>query len=195
MFEFHRDDTVCRSFFISSQQKYNIVDELQQRRTAVLRQCLIDIDVSCNDELKCSAAKAAFMECDVIIKMHEQLPKFKVKDQDSKTNDDNRKQSDHKKDRTLHSLLDAVKQENKPILNALIKTAKVGSVKCKKMDAESEGFQHDRLKVAHYLALAEQGALEPGNPKCSWIRKAFDVEAMASQMEENALRELRSAIE
>ncbi len=65
----------------------------------------------------------------------------------------------------------------------------------KKMDAESEGFQHDRLKVAHYLALAEQGALEPGNPKCSWIRKAFDVEAMASQMEENALKELRAAIE
>jgi hypothetical protein len=195
MFEFHGDDSMRRSFFTSSQQKYNIGDELQQRRTAMLRQCLLDIDVSCNDELKCSAAKAAFMECDVIIKMHQQLPKFKVKDPDGKTNDDNRKQSDHKKDRTLHSLLDEVKQQNKPILKALIKMAKGGSVKSKKTDAESESFQHDRLKVAHYLALAEGGALEPGNPKCSWIRRAFDVEAVASQMDENALAELKAAIE
>ena len=53
----------------------------------------------------------------------------------------------------------------------------------------------DRLKVSHFQALAEEGALEPGHEKCRWIRDAFDVEALASQMDENAQVELRTAIE
>ena len=53
----------------------------------------------------------------------------------------------------------------------------------------------NRLKVSHLQALAEEGALEPGHEKCKWIRDAFDVEALASKMEENAQKELRAAIE
>ena len=53
----------------------------------------------------------------------------------------------------------------------------------------------DRLKVSHFQALAEEGALEPGHEKCKWIRDVFDVEAQASQMEDNAQVELRAAIE
>jgi len=55
--------------------------------------------------------------------------------------------------------------------------------------------QNNRLKVSHLQALAEEGALEPGHEKCKWIRDAFDVEALASKMEENAQKELRAAIE
>ena len=43
----------------------------QHRRLKTLHECLVDID--CDDEAKCSAAKAAYVECDLIIKMHQQL--------------------------------------------------------------------------------------------------------------------------
>ncbi len=43
------------------------------RRLKKLHDCLQEIDETCDDKSKCSAAKAAFIECDVIIKMHQQL--------------------------------------------------------------------------------------------------------------------------
>jgi hypothetical protein len=92
----------------------------------------------------------------------------------------------------LNSVLrDSWKQHHRPIIAALVKAAQAKNEK-------SGGIQNskdDRLKLSHYQALAEQGFLEPGHEKCSWIRGAFDVEALASQMEENALKELRAAIE
>jgi hypothetical protein len=93
----------------------------------------------------------------------------------------------------LNSVLDSWNQHHKPVIAALIKAAHA-------KNKESGGIQRlnskdDRLKFLHYQALAEQGFLEPGHEKCSWIRGAFDVEALASQMEENALAELRAAIE
>jgi hypothetical protein len=101
-------------------------------------------------------------------------------------------------EQALRSFLHFLKPHNTAIYQAFIKSAQdVNKALEGEVSAKSETLnaKDNRLKVAHYLALAEQGALEPGNPKCSWIRKAFDVEAVASQMEENALGELRAAIE
>jgi hypothetical protein len=91
----------------------------------------------------------------------------------------------------LNSVLDSWKQQHKPVIAALVKVAQA-------KNKESGGIQNskdDRLKLSHYQALAGQGFLEPVHEKCSWIRGAFDIEALASQMEENALAELRAAIE
>jgi hypothetical protein len=163
-------------FIRGSKKKHKIEDELQLKRLQTLHDCLKGIENTRDDEAKCSAAKSACIECDVILKMHQQLPKIKARH-----------------DYTLHSLLETVKQENKPILHALITAAENGSVRLKDSDAQSP--QLNRLKVSHYQALAEQGNLEPGNHNCGWIRGAFDVAALKPHMEETALAELSAAIE
>ncbi len=157
----------------------------------MLHECLQEIESTAEDEAKCCAAKAACMQCDVIIKMHQQLPKIKEyiqKDEESKMKAGGPK---HKKNYHLHSLLHIVQQESKPIF--FIKTAKSNDAKLNEIDSESQTSKDSRLEVSQ--ALAEQGDLEPGNPKSKWIRDEFDVEALASQMEENALAELKAAIE
>jgi hypothetical protein len=102
-------------------------------------------------------------------------------------------------EQTLKSFLHFLKPHNKPIYQALIKSAQdVNKALEGEVGAKSEPLnaKDNRLKVAHYLALAEGGALEPGHPKCSWIRRAFDVEAVSSQMGENALtKQLSKAVE
>jgi hypothetical protein len=101
-----------------------------------------------------------------------------------------------KQEQTLNSILDFLKQHSRPILKEMIKWAQV--------PAAASSYAHgprnlsakdDRLKVSYYQALAEQGDLEPGNEKCSWIRDIFHMEARASQMEETAHAELQAAIE
>jgi hypothetical protein len=183
-------DSVFRSF-ITRQKKCKIDDNLQHGRLKMLHQCLEEIESTAGDEAKCNAAKAACIQCDVIIKMHQQLPK--IKDYIQKDHDlENKKGSPkHKKNYYLHSLGRIAQEDKKPIF--FIKTAKSSDTKLKETDFESQSLNDNRLEVSQ--ALAEQGDLEPGNPNCKWIRDAFDVEALASQMEETELAELKSAIE
>ena len=200
------------------QPKNKIYGELQLRRLQTLDQCLQQVEATCGNDALCSAAKSACVECDVVIKMHQQLIKMKHQlerkrkkeesKQDAKRKEDEmggkqegdpepKAPKDKKKDEkllTLHSFIETVKHQNRPILQALISSAQATN---KKLTVSNETLDPklDRLKVSHFQALAEEGALEPGHEKCRWIRDAFDVEALASQMDENAQVELRTAIE
>ncbi len=103
----------------------------------------------------------------------------------------------------LRSFLSVLKGHSKLIFQALNTSAQFFN-KAATGDTGTNGAEKElkklsakdnRLKVSYYQALAEQGDLEPGNPNCKWIRDAFDVEALASQMEETALKNLEKAIE
>ena len=45
----------------------------EHRRLKALDQCLQQVEATCGNDALCSAAKAACVECDVVIKMHQQL--------------------------------------------------------------------------------------------------------------------------
>jgi hypothetical protein len=198
------------SMFISSFRKYvlrlqqrNIYqDESHHRRLEKLKQYLQEVERARDDVLRRSAAKAACIECDLIMKIHQLLPKINPqpqsieKDRDCKGQTAVPKHQKSKKDhlRSLQSLFESVKQDNRLILQELFKASSAANLR----EADSvEGLsaKDDRLKVSYYQALAEQGDLEPGNEKCSWIRDIFHMEARASQMEETAYAELQAAIE
>ena len=170
-------------------------------RLETLHRCLQDIQNSKDDAQKYSSAVAAWIECDVFFTIHQQLAKIKAqresaqKDEEKKSSQQGRGGPEPRPDPTLHSLLETVKRENKPILQYFIKSAHVANLKLQGTQSDKTTLKENWLKLSHYQALAEQGFLEPGHEKCSWIRGAFDVEALASQMEENALAELRAAIE
>ena len=45
----------------------------QHKRLKTLRDCLLEVERTRHDDKLCSTAKAACIECDVVIKMHQQL--------------------------------------------------------------------------------------------------------------------------
>ncbi len=152
-----------------------------------------EIESVCDDERKRSAAKAAFIECDIIFSIRQQLARIKDLHETAHGLEPRRQES--KSEISLYSLLDTVEREHSTILHALIASAHAMNLKCQGAGSEEQGLKENRLKFSYYQALAEKGFLEPGHDKCSWIRGAFDVGALASQMDEAALAKLRSAIE
>jgi hypothetical protein len=187
-------DCAHRSFIETERKTRKLhLDDNLQARLNTLHALVQEIELVRGDERKCSAAKAACIECDIIFTIRQQLSKIKDVTESAQKQEQDR--MEQRIDMTLYSLLDVVDREMKPILQALIKSAHAMNLKAQGSVVEGQSLKENRLKFSYYQALAEQGFLEPGHEKCSWIRGAFDAEALASQMDETALTKLRAAIE
>jgi hypothetical protein len=65
-------NTTCSSY-ISRRQKSLGEKQPADERLSTLYSCMRDIQSAGNDQRKKSAAQAAFIECDLVLKMHRQL--------------------------------------------------------------------------------------------------------------------------